>query len=130
MKGSGMNELSKRAVACKGWRWMRGMVDTTGRTYVGPAVSEAAWVWVVDEGFEWLPVEGRLPDLTDPATKGCLLALVREAYQCPWLSVVGSAEDGWRIDAEMWGRGLRRSLASQRFGLEAEALIAALEVAE
>jgi hypothetical protein len=40
-----------------------------------------------------------LPDLTDPATLGCLLALVREAWQDPYLCAVGDPEIGWRIDA-------------------------------
>jgi len=67
-----------------------------------------------------------VPDLSDPATKGCLLVLVREALQCPWLSVVGSAEDGWRIDAE----GSDADVSDlHSFGSEAEALVTALEAA-
>jgi hypothetical protein len=63
-------ELAKRAVACKGWRWMPGMAWFDGRFLQYRVQSEAHAV-VVDEGG--------LPDLTDPATLGCLLALVREA---------------------------------------------------
>jgi hypothetical protein len=66
------------------------------------------------------------PVLSDEATIRCLLVLVREAYQCPWLSVVGSAEDGWRIDAEGSSADVR-DLHS--FGSEAEALVSALEAA-
>jgi len=73
------------------------------------------------------PTHHFIPVLSDPATLGCLLVLVREAYQCPWLSVVGSAEDGWRIDAE----GSDADVSDlHSFGSEAEALVTALEVAE
>jgi hypothetical protein len=51
-----LEDLGRRAVACKHWRWMDGMV-TFG--FVGEDV----------------------PDLSDPATLGCLLALVREAWK-------------------------------------------------
>lgn len=68
-----MTDLARRAVACKGWRWMPGMrwwtEDDLGR--------------LDDYQPEYM---GRphdaLPDLTDPATLGCLLALVREAWRC------------------------------------------------
>ena len=74
-------DLARRAVACKGWRWMPGMLDTTGGRFICYAdCGEAAWVRRADDGCEWLPVDERLPDLTDPATVGCLLALVREAW--------------------------------------------------
>ena len=56
-----------------------------------------------------------------------LLVLVRSAYQCPWLSVVGSANDGWRIDAEGSNADVQ-DLHS--FRSEREALEAALEAAE
>ncbi len=74
-----MSDLAKRAIACKGWRWMPRMVDTTGRTFI-EYCGEAACLWVCDDGCEWLPVEGRIPDLTDPATLGCFLALVAQAH--------------------------------------------------
>jgi hypothetical protein len=56
--------LAKRAVACKGWRWLPGMAD--------------CWGGRVREG-DGLDRATAFPDLTDPATLGCLLALVREA---------------------------------------------------
>jgi hypothetical protein len=65
-------ELGKRAVACEGWRWMPGMrwrtEDDRGR--------------LDDYQPEYMgrPLDA-LPDLTDPATLGCLLALVREAWE-------------------------------------------------
>ena len=79
-----MLDLARRAVACKGWRWMPGMRTTEGmRTIHDPrlwpdrpcAIREGTWV---DTAVP-RPLGDHLPDLTDPATLGCVLALVREA---------------------------------------------------
>ena len=70
-------ELGKRAIACKHWRWMPGMkwllIEST----------EVCWPLSYRSGRypevpEGVPV---IPDLTDPATLGCLLFLVREAWE-------------------------------------------------
>jgi hypothetical protein len=65
-----------------------------------------------------------VPDLTDPATLGCLLALVREAWGDPLAVVSPVWEKGWMI-------GWRVCFARSGFfaGTEAEALVAALEAA-
>jgi hypothetical protein len=53
------------------------MHDTDARTFIEYAdCGEAQWLWAADDGCEHLPVEGRLPDPDDPATAGCLLALM------------------------------------------------------
>lgn len=74
--------LAHRAVAATRWRWMRGMSTVSG------------WVVVsVDEDLVTLDrpgytrrihtadrvSEGEIPDLTDPATIGCLFALMNDA---------------------------------------------------
>lgn len=75
-----MQELGRRAGAAKSWRWMEGMrwVEwqpghpyhlNTGRLDYIPGES----------GME----DYEIPDLSDPATVGCLLALVREAWGEP-----------------------------------------------
>lgn len=70
---SEMQELAKRAVACDHWRWMPGML-----TLEGYRLDNDGWGWHA----------GGLPDLTDPATVGCLLALVRSAWNLPSVCVV------------------------------------------
>ncbi len=67
-----MIALAKRAVACKGWRWMPGML--AGRSDC-PPIRLAA----IEDAGNALQEHRWLPDLQDPATLGCLLALVREA---------------------------------------------------
>ena len=66
-------ELAKRAVACKPWRWMPGMryIALSGYRYRVDDVAHA--------GGDTLSHDC-MPDLTDPATLGCLLHLVREAW--------------------------------------------------
>jgi hypothetical protein len=103
--------LAKRAVACRGWRWMPGM-----RVLGGDRITERTLA--IDHGC--------LPDLTDAATMGCLLALVREAWNDPHASV-------W-YDDEYWKSGNRWSWFAKKqsrvdYGTEAEALVAALEAA-
>ena len=112
-----MIDLGRRAVACKGWRWMPGMSLIRRKTGpaggTGPRPTQLrvaltcghpcdAGACVAD--VDRLPRPGPpdphwVPDFRDPATLGCLLALVREA----------------------WGLGLGLT--------EAAALVAALEAA-
>lgn len=60
----------RRAIACKHWRWMMGMLSVTPDGMMTCRVTE--FTLAIDHCM--------LPALTDPATLGCLLALVREAY--------------------------------------------------
>ena len=101
--------LGRRLVACKGFRVMRGMLDMQGRTWG----RDLLWRWRNDLD---------VPDLRDPATLGCVLALVREAHAVPFLqvSLKITRERGYQFDCHPHHRG-------QWVDSEEEALVAALE---
>ncbi len=74
-----IENLARRAVACRGWRWMPGMRWSTS-TQDGQDDHGR----LDDYQPEYMvPPSDALPDLTDPATIGCLLALVRRALGKP-----------------------------------------------
>lgn len=105
--------LARRAVACRGWRWMAGM------SYWWNGHQDR----VADTEPGTLRTNGELlPDLTDPATLGCVLALVREAHQQDSLSPVKVGRDRWCL-ADYGTTALDGDT-------EAALLVAALEAAE
>jgi hypothetical protein len=118
-------DLARRAVACKGFRWMPGMLDVHG----GRVVSVEGGLLRLDYQDDDDPIRTSssacLPDLTDPATLGCLLALVREAWGLPLLSVA------FDHDADEWiVRSWNATILWQGLGnTEAVALTVALEAA-
>jgi hypothetical protein len=73
-------DLEKRAVACKAWKWMPGMLTNWGRVLWVDNTHAFIWERAVTLGR--MPGDA-VPDLTDAATIGCLLALVREAWEAP-----------------------------------------------
>ena len=126
--------LERRAVACEGWRWMAGMAVTdptgvSGRIEAVSCTGKSAWV-VNERGRAWICAPDMLafnPDLSDPATLGCLLALVRDAWDDPEIHVATlwsmKRRVGWRV---WFGHDLTLFFDG---GTEAEALVAALEAA-
>ena len=133
-------ELGRRAVACKAWRWIPGMQhDRRNDDRVVSVlpfvptddecdgcegcirVTRKQWAYtdwglgLQHDPFPWLP------DLRDPATVGCLLALVREAWGDPAICIVEEHRDWW---ARLNGLPLCAFADT-----EAEALVAALEAA-
>ena len=125
--------LARRAVACKGWRWMPGMAgtDALGVPFRCALTHRSGGVMVVAGMAVMVAHPDALarmyPDLTDPATLGCLLALVREAWGDPAICVVLDTSDGyWHV-----GRWESEGIALRgRWGTtEAHALVLSLEAA-
>ena len=133
-----IQDLARRAVACKHWRWMLRMRAVDGAERFRVSVVSHGYPQGFDEqppmkvnvdfGLRWLP------DLTDPATLGCLLALVREVRNDAGFHAlllpanenpIGSPEGSrwWVL------RGVYTSYSGYAWASEAEALVAALEAA-
>jgi hypothetical protein len=116
-------ELAQQLVASKHWRWMDGMF-----TACGLRVCEGGKGYVIGyrsaptrDGDGWYDGDdaGMIPDLEDPATIGCLLALVREAWGEPLAHVRPSKyPDEFRVH-HLWS-------GCDYHDTEAEALAAAL----
>jgi len=81
---------AKRAVRCSAWRWLPGMrwlavvTDDDGEEYEDGAEGR-----IVD-GYGDDADEAGLPDLTDAATLGALLGLVRRAWGPAFVKQLGS----------------------------------------
>lgn len=89
-------DLARRAVAAK-WKWRRGCqsLNSLHVLEVDGDNVPCAWVFANGENFPkivtgygspagcWEIWEKELPNLTDPATRGALLQLVREAWDSP-----------------------------------------------
>jgi hypothetical protein len=126
--------LARRVVACPRWRWMPGMrwiVEVAGGQSLGDRSGLILTEWdAVDDGGRVFRFghPAMLPDLSDPATLGCLLALVREAWCDAEIAIVRERDLAWIVchslcNAMLYdGRYIRGST-------EAEALVAALEAA-
>jgi hypothetical protein len=172
-----LEALARRAVACPRWRWMPGMrathrhcspirvlVRDDGEGYEcyivapGPDGNEVQCIDECGVMGSFPSADGSaypvLPDLADPATLGCLLALVREAWGCDewrrltvepagecWCLVLRNARHrppsrahgGWDLDAVAHHRYVSEMhsgpFGRNEFALEAEALVHALEAA-
>jgi hypothetical protein len=74
--------LAERAIACGPWRWIPGMLIQGG----SPLHRGAPATQRIDERVPRPVLSDALPDFRDPATLGCLLALVREAWDEPTLT--------------------------------------------
>ena len=128
-----LEALGRRAVAAPGWRWAPGMAakgrrGTLWRIYMGGGVLCAqgegnAGGYAAGWSNEWAEILGALPNLSDSATVGCLLAVVREKWAIPTLAPV-CKEGVWML----WAGGLPDALYRLRAATEVELLVAALEV--
>jgi hypothetical protein len=99
-----------------GMRWLRWAPGTARHLQIAGRVPDGPDMHDYDR-------EHVVPDFTDPATVGCLLAAVREVWACPTLFTRPTVS-GWTV---MHGRGMGKRLGDGP--TEADALIAALEAA-
>lgn len=130
--------LALRAVAARHWRWMEGMLVEwdpprgAGGAVILPTAARLvqcpdgplspAVHGLMDVGR--VPVGRRIrPVLSDPATLGCLQALVRDAWGNQTITA-SRVFGGWR--AERWELG-RAEWVTPSFRDEIETLVATLE---
>ena len=111
--------LGARLAACPKFRPLPGLRDMQGRTW------EQSLLW------RWTPSIDR-PDLREPATKGIVLALVREAWSAPRalvrLSANGKSFHVFDVDRVTTGGNWAAFLCGDhRIQTEEEALVSALE---
>lgn len=134
-----LTELGRRAVACKHWRWMNGMLllphaegceCCEDRNFPRRAARLPS-VFPTEVNVP----EVDLPDLSDPATLGCLLHLVQAAWNAARISLCFSAvtpnpERTWVVPISyLTIREGMRNEPSFYGRTQGEALVAALEVA-
>lgn len=117
-------KLAKRLVDCKRFCWMPGMsarcVDGSMLRYLGGNN------WFDEEAEEllvrWSEPHDPLPNLDDPATRGCLLALICSISRAAWCEPDGTDLSRWAVYSP-WTDRLGTGTS------ESEALVAALEAA-
>ena len=113
--------MGRMALASPHWRWITGAVDTMGRVNVQGR-------WFVTDGLQ--PHNDGpecVPDLNQPATRGCLLQLVREIRG--EAATVELDIGGWRSKDTFRGK---KSIALGVYDMptEAHALLAALRAGD
>ena len=126
-----LEQLGQRAVACKRWRWMPGMLSDKGLRVFRRDDDGYVVGYYANQEYISQCVPGSLPDLTDPATLGCLLALVREAWG-PEATVSVNISSFWAVGGARIQKG-KSAGHTINLGIwkltEREAHVAALEVA-
>lgn len=124
-------ELGRRAVACKGWRWMPGMLARDAGWVLHRIQDDGSALDLSDSILErgWgYSTKTLRPIFDDPATMGCLLALVREAWGKEDMGAVRIFRHGLRKWCVEYDED--DAQAGAFYGpTEAEALVAALEAA-
>ena len=140
-------DLARRAVACKHWRWQSGMeevrrgrvmdvVTHDGETLARALVRNRSTAYMDGSvNLMWTAVTSAwLPDLNDPATVGCLLAMVRVAYGDETLCTrsMATVKDSAWTDGPWWvqSTGSHVQICVVSGDTEAAALVAALEAAQ
>ena len=134
--------LAQRAVKSTGWRWMPRMraFDRSGQAFsiIAVHISGGILATLGEPGFSVIPMSYAalthcLPDLDDPATKGCMLELARKRLRDPGLHMRGGrcGPKPWAVYGGdgllVWRQLSPDHVAALEGSTEVEALIAALE---
>jgi hypothetical protein len=75
-----LEKIARFALSCSKWRWLSGMKVAVPAAHKG----DTGYYRILISTDE--PEAGAYPDFSDPATLGCLLSLVREAWGVPTIS--------------------------------------------
>ena len=133
--------LPEKAKKCETWQWMPGMLALCiaephllsegflDKKYRVMSVCEKGTVACIEISFS-VSSNQFYPDITDPATLGCLLSLVRKAWKDPHFHVVPNPSRCKETNETLWdfyGNFMGKSLRGTCFSSEGDALIAALE---
>lgn len=126
-------DLARRLISCKGFYWMPGMRASWIGMDTGWRILSHSDSWYEGEGIRDSLPGGptKLPDLTDPATLGCLLTLVRRAWRDQRLVAIyceaanPNQSEGWAVQSA----DNRLPIAGEDYMSEAEALVVAMESA-
>ncbi len=104
-------DLGRRVTACKGWRWVPGMLTEAGyRILDGQRTSEMV---LKTRGYESWEEHGIIdefdfPDLSDPCTVGGMVHLIQERHdRGPVYVVLGSC---WEVHAQLPRNGRKTTL--------------------
>jgi len=111
------------------WRWMSGMSDSDGRCVLAVHGQNVYWEWA--RGADPTAPERPMTRCGDgPATAGCLLALVREAWGEPELIAMPACrDDSWIVveaDLVWWSESFACTDIKGSGPTEIDALKAAL----
>jgi len=104
-------DTARALVASPHWRWMPGMIVS----WEHKPMQVGVWDWsprvarLVDSDSGWLPIAtvravdqippDALPDLTDPATVGCLAHLARELWSPEIVYIRSNPSGRWYVVA-------------------------------
>lgn len=113
--------LSKRALACRHWKWLPGMSVICPPKHYG-----STGFFVRVDRDDWIASDTDMPNLYDGCTLGGLLALVRTAWHDSVAHVSPVKSDG-----KSWCVTVKHELGHKWFygDTEAAALIESLEAA-
>lgn len=104
-------EIGAAFAACNWWSWMAGMLLLGGDRITEQTLGVRL---------------GSIPDPIDPATLGCIAALVRKAHSEPLLHAIPMLGGGWRV---VGFQNRRDDEVSASGPTEAEAWLRAMQAA-